>query len=184
ITTGNAYIASNGTASCPSGSKPLGLTRSGTATNALNSAPVPARATPKTLMAGTAFFALIAFGFSGLGKRRRLPTLLTIITFACLGLGLSGCGGSTTTRRWWWGRRRWRRPDHKPLHPHRHRYRHHYQFNYRKHHARFHPHRSVAGSTQTEPLPGRHSPSGASCVSGPWASGVCASLIAHAAAAT
>src|SRR6185437_3207573 len=55
ITTGNAYNASNGTASCPSGSKPLGLTRSGTATNALSFAPVPARATPKTLMAGTAF---------------------------------------------------------------------------------------------------------------------------------
>src|SRR6185437_3477966 len=56
-------------------------------------------------------------------------------------------------RRWWWGRRRWRRPDHKPIHPHRHRYRHHYQFHYRQHHARFHPHRSVAGSTQTEPAP-------------------------------
>jgi subtilase family serine protease len=98
ITTGNNYNASAGTASCATGSKPLGLSRPGSATaQARNSTPTASGRTPATLMAGTAAVALIVFGFSGLTRRRRLPTLLAVLVFVGLGFGLSGCGGATTS---------------------------------------------------------------------------------------
>ncbi len=98
ITTGNNYNASAGTASCATGSKPLGLSQPGSAAaQARNSTAAPSGRTPATLMAGTAAVALIVFGFSGLTRRRRLPTLLAVMVFVGLGFGLSGCGGSTTS---------------------------------------------------------------------------------------
>jgi subtilase family serine protease len=98
ITTGNSFNSTTGVASCPSGTRPLGLLQTGsTTTRAHRSAvPPPGRSTPATLMAGTAAFTLIILGFSGLVKGRRLPTLLAVLVLAGAGLGLSGCGGSTS----------------------------------------------------------------------------------------
>ncbi len=97
ITTGNSFNSATGAASCPSGSKPLGLNRAGSTTRAHATVPTPGRSAPATLMAGTAAFTLIILGFSGLAKSRRLPTLLAVMLLAGAGLGLSGCGGSTST---------------------------------------------------------------------------------------
>jgi hypothetical protein len=79
-------------ATCPSGTS--SFDRKGTQSAAARTPAQPGHRSP-TLPA-LATFGIVSLLFLN-RRNRRLPTLLALMAFAVLGLGLSGCGGATTS---------------------------------------------------------------------------------------
>jgi subtilase family serine protease len=79
-------------ATCPSGTS--SFLRNGTQSAAARTPPQPRHRSPA--LPALATFGIVSLLFLS-RRNRRLPTLLALIAFAGVGLGLSGCGGATTS---------------------------------------------------------------------------------------